>query len=460
MRALLSVMFIGFACFLLGAAPNNQLTLDASEIRTESGPVGQVIGSLTMGQVGEDAFLGLGISASFISRDWRASMHVPLRLRVHDAEPKHSMMLRMEDWDEISDFARLLPLVQYGHAGDPVFVRLGELRGLTLGHGTLVYRYHNNARLNTYRGGVYGRGDWTIVGTEVLVDDFLSPSLAVLRTFSRPFARLGSAPSVFRKMRFGLTTGADFRAPTDVQIAQLSEPEGGHYVVRSREKDLIPMLGFDLELPIWESDSLHILSYADLNSVDLQGLGLHVGLRTEIRFTPLSRLTTRLEYQLAGDGYLDRYISPFYEVERWSHRSGQTKLAWFRTEAGELLEGTRHGFNVETEYHLSGWMNLMLSYGDTEGQGNSHLLLHASLPEFKGFRCALTYANLGFEGLADLADSTGTVFGVSARYQFGDHFYMKAQAGNEWWLNQEPGLKKEFETTFNYDIGVGALITL
>ena len=102
----------------------------------------------------------------------------------------------------------------------------------------------------------------------------------------------------------------------------------------------------------------------------------------------------------------------------------------------------------------------MLSYGDTEGQGNSHLLLHASLPEFKGFRCALTYANLGFEGLADLADSTGTVFGISAQYQFGDHFYMKAQAGNEWWLNQEPGLKKEFETTFNYDIGVGALITL
>ena len=83
-----------------------------------------------------------------------------------------------------------------------------------------------------------------------------------------------------------------------------------------------------------------------------------------------------------------------------------------------------------------------------------------TLPEIKGFRCALTYANLGFEELGDLVDATDTVFAVSARYHVGQYFYVKAQAGNEWWLNQEPGLSKEFETTFNFDLGVGALFTL
>ena len=370
------------------------------------------------------------------------------------------MVLRMEDWDELSDFARVVPLIQYGHGGEDLFLRIGDLSGLSLGHGTIVYRYRNNMRLNSYRGGVYARGDWSLLGGEALVDDVLMPSLAVTRVFSRPLSRLANLPKALRDIRVGITVGADFRSPTQVQIAQLSEPEGGHYVVRSREKDILPFLGLDIDLPIWESESLQFVPYADFNNVDLDGFGFHAGLRSEVRFTPLSRLMTRFEYQYAGEGYMGRYVSPFYEIERWAHRQNKSKLSWLREDGAAALSSGRHGFSLEAEYVLSGLMNLMVSYGDTEGAGNSHLMFRFTLPEIKGFRCAVTYANLGFEDFGDLVDSTDTVFAVSARYHVGQHFYVKAQAGNEWWLNQEPGLAKEFETTFNFDLGVGALFTL
>lgn len=445
---------------LMGAAPRDSLALEAEDIRSTEDPVGQVTGSVTVGVLGEDAFLGVGLSGSIIGEKWRASLHVPLRMRVSDREPKHAAVLRAEDWDELSDFARVLPLLQYGHAGEPVFVRFGELKGLSIGHGTIVYRYNNNARLNHYRGGLYGRGDWTTIGIEAAVDDVLMPSLAVLRTFSRPMAQMTSLPSGLRDLRLGLTAGADFRAPTDVQIAQVAEPSGGHYVARARESDALLFLGADVEMPLWNTESLQLTSYLDLNSQDFRTVGFHAGLRTEFRFTPFSRLTTRLEYHLAGEGYVDRYISSFYEVERWSNRQGRPKLAWFREDASELLGSSRHGFTVETEYILSGWFNMMVSFGDAEGPGNSHLLVHTQLPEIKGFRCGLSYANLGFDESSGLVDATHTVFGLSAQYRIGNYIYVKAQAGNEWWLNQEVGEKKEYETTFNFDLGIGAIVAL
>ena len=102
----------------------------------------------------------------------------------------------------------------------------------------------------------------------------------------------------------------------------------------------------------------------------------------------------------------------------------------------------------------------MVSFGDAEGPGNSHLLVHTQLPEIKGFRCGLSYANLGFDESSGLVDATHTVFGLSAQYRIGNYIYVKAQAGNEWWLNQEVGEKKEYETTFNFDLGIGAIVAL
>jgi hypothetical protein len=370
------------------------------------------------------------------------------------------MTLRMEDWDELSDFGRLVPLVQYGHAGDDLYLRLGELRGLSLGHGTIVFRYHNNVRLNTYHSGLYLRGDWGMIGAEGLVDDILDPSLAVTRIFSRPMADLHALPDVLRKFRVGITAGADIRSPIDVQVAQMAEPEGGHYVVRARSQDATALLGLDIEAPVWESESVQFVPYLDANTVDLRGMGVHAGLRTEVNFSPLTRLTTRLEYRYAGPGYESNYVSPFYEVERWSYRGGAPKLSWLREASDSLLSSGRHGISFEGDFTLSGVVNFMVTYTDEEGVGNSDFMLRMALPDIQGFRCALTYANLGFEEAADLLEPADTVFALSARYQIGDYFYLKAQAVNEWWLNQEPNQKKEFETTLNFDVGVGAVFTL
>jgi hypothetical protein len=231
-------------------------------------------------------------------------------------------------------------------------------------------------------------------------------------------------------------------------------------VARTREQDILPLIGVDLEFPIWDTSTFQLLPYVDLNSVDLGGLGVHAGLRTNIVFSPSMRWTTKAEFHYATPGYQPRYVSPFYQIERLSYRGGLTKLAWLRDEGSGSLDRDRYGFSVESELSLPGRMKLFVAFADEEGSNNSDLMLRFTLPEIHGLQASVSYVRLGFGDLANLIDPENTVFATSARYHIGEYFYVAARVVNEWWLNQEPDRMKDYATTLNYDVGVGALLQL
>jgi hypothetical protein len=129
-----------------------------------------------------------------------AGLWLPLRMR---ASGEGAGRLRRQDWDERSDWGRL---VRFVDVRQPNWrLHAGELRGTTLGHGSLVRRFYNTLDYDTWHTGLSGQFDLGVVGAEAVLDDVLAPGLVGLRGFARP--------DPGRRLTLGLTMAGDLGAP-------------------------------------------------------------------------------------------------------------------------------------------------------------------------------------------------------------------------------------------------------
>ncbi len=432
--------------------------IDRDLILLDGGVVGQGQAQISLNQVGEDLFLFLNLGTVFVAKDWRVAPRLPIRFRVWDEAPESNYIVRKHDWDEASDWAKLLAFVQYGHQGDPLFVRYGELTGLSLGHGSFVNRYYNTVDIDHYQGGLYLQGDASLVGGELLIDNLFGPELGAARVFGRPLSWIPSLPLTLSKLKVALTVGADFNAPLAVgrdSAGRIIIDEDFHPSILST--DAVWMLGGDLELPVASTPRFDLVPYLDVNALDMTGVGVHLGAFVNIRFSPLASLRTRVEYRYMGPDYEAGYFSPFYEIQRVSHRQEKTKLRWLRE--GGLPHGRSGGY-FETELQILGMLRYMLVISDEEGPHNTDLLMRLRLPHLGPVRLALFLGRLGFSGFGDLLRAKRTVFAATVRYSFLDWFFVKASVTNEWWLRHASDGVSAYETTTDFDLGGGLLIKL
>jgi len=432
--------------------------IDRDLILLDGGVVGQGQAQLSLNRMGEDLFLFLNLGTVIVADDWRVAPRLPIRFRILDEAPESPYVIREHDWDEASDWAKLLAFVQYGHQGDPLFVRYGELTGLSLGHGSFVNRYYNTVDIDHYQGGIYFQGDASLVGGELLIDNLFGPELGAARVFGRPLNWVPGLPLALSKLKVALTAGADFNAPLEVgrdSAGRIVIDEDFHPSILST--DAVWMLGGDLELPLASTPHFDLVPYMDVNALDMTGVGVHLGTFVNLRFSPLASLRTRVEYRYMGPDYEAGYFSPFYEIQRVSHRQDKTKLRWLRE--GGLPHGRSGGY-FETELQILGMLRYMLVISDEEGPDNTDLLMRLRLPHLGPVRLALFLGRLGFDGFDDLLSAKRTVFAASIRYSFLDWFFVKASVTNEWWLRHATDGASAYETTTDFDFGGGLLVKL
>ena len=146
-------------------------------VQPRNSPGGRASAQLGFAEIGEDFFLEMSIGAVFTPGKWRIAPRLPLRLRLIDDDPETDAIIREEDWDEPSDWARVLGFIQYGALGDALIMRYGELTGVSLGHGSIVNRYFNTIDIDHYQGGIYFYGDLGIIGGEAILNDVFGPDV-------------------------------------------------------------------------------------------------------------------------------------------------------------------------------------------------------------------------------------------------------------------------------------------
>lgn len=338
------------------------------------------------GTIGEDFFVTFTSRFFWNQELWGFGLALPLRFRVKDFDPDDQEdylgILRKEDWDEPTDFFRLLRYVYFGKADrqGPYYVRVGDIEELELGHGTIVYRYYNGFDLDRWRAGLLLTGRTRLLGAEGIFSDLgrinSDVGLVGLRTYLHPqvlfeapidkngdgiYGGEGDEPKGGQELQVGFSFFADPTAPIRLNrtpgedlngnfMLDEGEDSNGNGVLDPvrilldderhaivEERRFVGALGTDVHYRLFEEEWLTITPYADFNKLihGGTGLGLHLGVRWQSTFqtglAPVS-FDARTEYRRTSGDYEAPYFGMTHEIERFDSPpgSGVTKLEALR----------------------------------------------------------------------------------------------------------------------------------
>jgi len=187
-------------------------------------------------------------------------------------------------WLITSDIARDLFLkikyIQIGEQRDPFYLKIGNVSGMTMGHGILINQYANDADFPSVRRiGINLGIDAVATYIEAMVNDLSNPEIFGVRFLLRPLA-----PSY--KGGLGISLAADI-APASLIPSNTTDPS---MMVLRQANPIVGLLGLDLDLPIFESELASLIVYGDIG-------GLIPYVRNEIAGSVSARLY--------GDAFLE-----------------------------------------------------------------------------------------------------------------------------------------------------------
>ena len=161
-----------------------------------------------------------------------------------------------DPWGGVSDLFRDLALkirfIEYGDNRDPFFIKVGNLNGLTLGHGILIRNYANDADFPAVRRVGLNLGiDGGTAGFEALAGDLAEPDIFGGRLYVRPF----------NPWQFAV--GASFA--TDIDPAGDLPDAGSVFsaVPGLDSKPLFLTFALDFDLPIFKGDLASLVLFGD-----------------------------------------------------------------------------------------------------------------------------------------------------------------------------------------------------
>ena len=98
--------------------------------------------------IGRDVLLNVDPGFAYYGDMFAVAMHVPMRLlaigNLGDEAEFGEMRVRREDWDEVSDFGKIVRFFSIGRKEDNFYLTLNSLRPATIGHGQVLDKYQPN----------------------------------------------------------------------------------------------------------------------------------------------------------------------------------------------------------------------------------------------------------------------------------------------------------------------------
>ena len=405
-------------------------------------------------QIAEDSFIDTNLGFTFGLGKFSFGLLVPLRIRVIDDPPENDSAIREQDWDEASDYMRVLRFVQYGSRQDTFFARAGELSGVVLGHGTIVSGYNNVVDVNHFQWGLTGAVNLNIGGSEVLLDNLIDPDIMGLRLYVRPWQFI-DPESYWTNLAFGVSLIGDIDAPQSLQLAT-----DGTFVVDDEhnlvvaESEGTGVLGFDVELQAFTNDLVSLTPYTDVNVHLGHGTGLYIGNLANFSFTDAVALNTRLEFRVLGEGHYPTYFDDLYELERLLFRpldpTGQ------RRPKLQVLDldppDSRLGWYGEGTLGILGMVFVTAGYEDYQGDDNSSFFARLALSNLGPVTLGAYYVNQNFDGVGEFFDLDNALLVSEVRVGVWGPLYVIGQFSRRF-SAQEDGT---YEPVDDWGVGVGA----
>jgi hypothetical protein len=423
---------------------------------------GSINGDVNFGQIGEDwyATVNLGFSMDFGQIGF--GVQVPLRLSLIDNTPTNNNIggtLRREDWDEFSDYFRIIRFFRYGHKGDLVFVQVGDLPGATLGHGTIVGRYYNNTDIDHYKLGLQVDINTLYGGVETLFNNVFLSNIIGARGYFRPWS-LVDTESYINNLALGLSVIADVTAP--YVLDDTNRISDGSRRVSDQKPTTV--IGGDIEFKVLSTDVLTITPYLDLNGIVDAGIGLHIGILSTFHIPIISLdLLAKIEYRRFQGSYIPTYFDSFYEIQKYGYpykdpTHNTEILSPKRYVLDQMSDAFLDGLYAELVFSFIDLFTIGASYDDYQGPYNSNLRIYLSVPAFSVFKFGAYYYKHNFEGASQaFTFDNKSLFLLEAKYQIVPLIYLIAQYWRIWELNKNPESDSygKFISIDDWSLGVG-----
>ena len=430
-----------------------------------AGDTGTLNGDINFGMIDEDMFMTLNLGFSMELGTVGCGVRIPLRLRRVDTDPQdaeYGSVLRRQDWDEWTDYLKVIRYFRYGHKGDTLHLVAGELWGAGLGHGTILGNYYNNIDLDHFKVGLQLDIDTDYGGVETMMNNIFQPTLFGGRAYVRPWSFV-DPDSYINNLAVGFTTVSDVTAPYTVAS---QSTDGGYPDVTDEKATTI--IGGDIEFRVLDLSWLTLTPYMDINGIVGAGVGYHAGILSVFHVPVISLdLTARIEYRYMTSDYIPVYFDSYYEIQKFAYpykdaSTGTEQQAPKRAVLERLGDGKLNGYWAELVFKFAGLFVLGASYDDYDGPYNSNLRIYLDVPALDVVQFGAYYYRHNYEGAADAFKfDEKSLFLVEARYQFTSFLYLVAQYWRIWQLDNEPASSTygEYVPVDDWSIGLGASYT-
>ena len=379
------------------------------------------------GVLDKDFYAAASAYLTYKSDPLRFGAQLPVRLMLTGSD---AVRLRPQDWDEVSDFTRILRYLDW-RPNDAFHLRVGEPTAVTFGNGAILDHYYNATDLDHYK--TSARVAWhnAMWGAEFFVNDVTRWEVMAARVQYKP---AGMAGGTLRDLEIAGTLAVD----RDVPIASLGAVDETNQMEAARGR--LWVYGLDIDVPLWRSGERQVLLYSDVVGRTVSSGagtgqtagGWHVGVKWQMpKIGGDSDLTVRLEGIYLGRGYLPGQFNELYEVERFQAQAAQndgqlTKLQWAaQTTTGALGGRLQLDWDAPKIAKLTGIVGLY-------GHDGLTTQLWLSTADLSGFTLRVHWGQQHVQAAADLSAISRTSLLLEARYRIGNALSFLLQGGTRW----------------------------
>jgi hypothetical protein len=277
--------------------------------------VSSIKASFGITKIGDETFAGMRFQPDFRISKLGVGLDIPLQFNIDTRK------FRTEEFKGGIEVLRMIRYASFGKKkADAIFVRAGDLYGVSLGYGTLINNYSNSPSFEARKFGFNFDFNFKhIAGIEGIYSDISGFNLLGVRPYARPLW-ITSIPIV-RSLEIGGSFVIDKGTNAD-STAYFLKQDG----MRANALDVgitflntsfIKLIGYGQTSQLKKvlSDTLNQELAATSTTYD-KGMGTSAGLSAKMNLASMVRLDARIERLWYENHYLPQFFDAIYEINK------------------------------------------------------------------------------------------------------------------------------------------------
>lgn len=320
--------------------------------------------------------------------------------------------VRVEDYDSVHDFGRILKYVTFGRKEDNIYVSAGQRYASSVGHGAITRRYspsidtdypRASAQVDMYND--YG-------GFELMTNDLLEWNQLSGLAFVKPFSFFKPQNLLLKSLSIGVTGAVDWKAPYALSGIPTQRVTMANRLAITSVKP-VTLIGFDAEIKVVKTENVDIKPYVDYSMLINGDGGFTAGVlgRFNVGTDIKNAFRVIAEARFLGNRYAPSYFDTFYEIDRMAYlnadfRDPGASTALYIPKGQFILErglGQRFGYYLEASWGIRNAVGLTLAFEGVSNAAPKNFVAHLELPVLSFLQLFGSYYMRGitFEDLAN-----------------------------------------------------------